>query len=474
MSESSQGLAKGQLSTLDCIAQSLAVGPVFSGALLGGILAGLSGGVGSFVIVITTIGILALGRIVSEFAKRYSGSGTVYEFIARSLGQRAAVFAATAYHAAVISLAGLGIGIIGGLLLRDFLNSHAGIDLPWWVCSLIVLAFLFVVNVVGVKVSIKAQLVLIILSIIPFILLFVAVVADGGADVGAAGNSFDSFNPGNIAEGGSIFKGIIFAILMFVGFELSAALGEETKDPKRSIPRAVLSTIVIIAVFYVITQYTLAAGSTAELFDFGPMAEHYLGHFFAIWIELAILLDVLAVGIGFQLAAARGVFSLARDGVLPSGLAKVNARQQPIGGVVTVAVISVIVVLISLAKWGTDLVDPENLPDLFFNQPVFYGGFVGASVIGGMLICAVYALVCLGALKLFATKNPLDLVAAIVALVTVVLGIAAQFIDGLAPAPEAEWSRIAAIIIAVVMLVFAAAAKKDTIAKVAQHATEHE
>ncbi|MEY2754548.1 MAG: hypothetical protein RJB65_906, partial [Actinomycetota bacterium] len=36
------------------------------------------------------------------------------------------------------------------------------------------------------------------------------------------------------------------------------------------------------------------------------------------------------------------------------------------------------------------------------------------------------------------------------------------------------WSRIAAIIIAVVMLVFAAAAKKDTIAKVAQHATEHE
>jgi amino acid transporter len=93
MSTEAPRLASGQLSTIDCVAQSLAVGPVFSGALLGGILAGLSGGVGSFVIVVTTIGMLALGRIVSEFAKRYSGTGTVYEFVARSLGKRAAVFA---------------------------------------------------------------------------------------------------------------------------------------------------------------------------------------------------------------------------------------------------------------------------------------------------------------------------------------------------------------------------------------------
>ena len=98
------GLAKGQLSTIDCIAQSLAVGPVFSGALLGSILAGWSAGAGSFVVVLTAVCILALGRVVSEFAKRYSGTGTVYEFIARSLGKRAAVFAAGTYHAAATAL----------------------------------------------------------------------------------------------------------------------------------------------------------------------------------------------------------------------------------------------------------------------------------------------------------------------------------------------------------------------------------
>ena len=58
---------------------------------------------------------------------------------------------------------------------------------------------------------------------------------------------------------------------MFVGFELSAALGEETKDPKKSIPRAVLATIGVVAVFYLITQYTLAIDradeSVAHLYD---------------------------------------------------------------------------------------------------------------------------------------------------------------------------------------------------------------
>ena len=75
--------------------------------------------------------------------------------------------------------------------------------------------------------------------------------------------------------------------------------------------------------------------TTPDLGDFVSMGEAYLNHFFGVWIELAILLDVLAVGIGFQLAAARGVFSLARDGVLPKALASTNKRSQPIGGVVT-------------------------------------------------------------------------------------------------------------------------------------------
>ena len=80
-------LAGGQLSTVDCVAQSLAVGPVFSGGVLGGLLAFvLAPGAGPFVILLTTVGVLGIGWTLSEFAKRYSGSGTVYEFTIDMVG----------------------------------------------------------------------------------------------------------------------------------------------------------------------------------------------------------------------------------------------------------------------------------------------------------------------------------------------------------------------------------------------------
>lgn len=468
MSTEAPRLASGQLSTIDCIAQSLAVGPVFSGALLGGILAGLSGGVGSFVIVITTIGLLALGRIVSEFAKRYAGTGTVYEFIARSLGKRAAVFTAGVYHAAATALAGPGIAIVGGLLAHSFFNDHLGLDLPWWLWALVIATLIFVLNILGVQASMKVQLGLIVLSVLPFLLLFIAVVIDGGP----GGNSLSSFNPANEVEGGSVFKGILFAILMFVGFELSAALGEETKDPKRSIPRAVLSTVLIVGVFYVITQYTLAVGSTAEIFDFAPLAQEYVGRWVAIWIELAVLLDVIAVGIGFQLAAARGVFSLGRDGVLPRGLAKTNAKQLPVAGSLTVYVITLVLTLWALIKYGTDLIDPAG-PDAFFNYHVI-NAFLGTTVVGGMLICFVYLLVCLGAARNFTLKNPIDIAAMVLGLATCVLGITAQFVEGTKPAPAYEWGRTFGIVLVVIIAIWAAVSKKDAVERVAQHAIEHE
>ena len=85
-----------------------------------------------------------------------------------------------------------------------------------------------------------AAVVIIVASLIPFLIL---IVSDRDRRRRRAGNSVSSFNPSNVAEGGSVFKGLLFAILMFVGFELAAALGEETKDPKKSIPTAVLATI---------------------------------------------------------------------------------------------------------------------------------------------------------------------------------------------------------------------------------------
>ncbi len=468
MSVDAPKLASGQLSTVDCVAQSLAVGPVFSGGVLGGLIAlFLAPGAGPFVILATTVGVLGIGWTLSEFAKRYAGSGTVYEFVAHSLGKRVAAFSAGVYHLAAITLAGPGIAIIGGLWAKAFFDNHMGLEVPWWVWALIVAVLMYAANVLGVQISVKAQLVLIVLSIIPFLVLAVKVIADGGP----GGNSLDSFNPGNVAEGGSVFKGLLFAILMFIGFELAGALGEETKDPRRSIPRAVVATILIVGAFFLITQYSLAIGDPAAGGDFSVLADIYLNRFFAVWIDLAILLDILAVGIGFQVAAARGLFTLSRDGLLPAQLSKLNAKSLPAMASLVILVITVATTLIALAKYGTGLFDPAG-PVHALNFEAF-NGFLIASRIGGFLICIVYVLLCVGALKNFATRKPLDLIAAIIGLATVVLAIYSQFWDETAPVASELWGRHLALILLVVAAVWALASKKEAIDNVGQHTVHH-
>jgi amino acid transporter len=464
-----------KLTTIDCVAQSLAVGPIFSAAALGGILGGaLAPGAGPAVIWITLIGILGIGYVVSEYAKRYAGSGTVYEYIAHTLGKRAAVAAAGAYHIGVIALGGPGIAIIGGINLRLFFLAHTGLDWPWWTWALIVEAIIVAVNVIGVQISVRTQLTIIGVSLIPFLIMAIAVIADGGP----SGNSLKSLNPGNVAPGGSIFKGLLFAILMFVGFELAAALGEETANPKKSIPQAVLATILIVAVFYLLTQYvgTIGSGGAKQIpFDFGPIAQEYVGRWLSVLVELAVVLDIIAVGIGFQAAGARGIFTLSRDGLLPKPLARVNARRVPANASYVVGVISVVAVFISLAKYKTGaLLDPQGnvaLPEKAFNA------FLVVSTIGAFVIAIIYVVLCIGGLKMFLRgKNVPGVVAALVGLATAGGGVAAQFISGTAPTGDALWGRhlgLVALGVVAAWLLANHVMHPDRVDAAGQHALQH-
>jgi amino acid transporter len=464
-------LSGAKLTTVDCIAQSLAVGPIFSAAAIGGALAGLSGGVGPFVVVITTIGILAIGYVVSELAKRYSGSGAVYELIAHTASKPAGVFGAACYYLALLSL-GTALPIIGGITANGFFNAHMSIDLPWWVWGLAILAIIVATNVVGVRISVKAQLAIIALSAIPFMILCVVIIAKGGS----GGNTFNVFNPSKVAAGGSVFKGLLFAILMFVGFEMAAALGEETANPKKSIPAAVLSTIVIVTGFYLITQYagTIGSGGPDKLpFDFPALATHYINSKFAVLIELAILLDIIGIGIGMCAAVSRGLFTLSRDGLLPNPLGKVDRKNNPTIAVYLFGAIALVALFVSLAKYGTSFPKaPDGTPA---GPPDALNAFLVLSTIGSMMFCVVYVLLCVGAAK--ALRSPKVLLAAIIGIVTAGGGLLAQFISGTAPIGDALWGRHLAIALVVIVgawLALLLSSRRDRVDRAASFALQHE
>jgi amino acid transporter len=181
-----------------------------------------------------------------------------------------------------------------------------------------------------------------------------------------------------------------------------------------------------------------------------------------VLIELALLLDIVAVGVGITAAASRGLFTVARDGLLPAPLTKVNNREVPIVATCTVLVAMLVVIVAALIKYGDDAGSAFLM-------------FLITSTIGGMLICLTYAMLCLGGLKIL-SSNPVSVVAGVIGLATAVGGFLAQFIEGTAPTGDALWGRHIGLVLLVLVaawLAYNVSTKRDKVNAAADHALQH-
>jgi amino acid transporter len=470
------GRSGSRLRTIECVAQSLALGPLFSATVLGVMVAQRAGGVGPFVMVIATIGVLGLGWLLSELARRITGSGTVYESAALTLGRAPAVFTAGAYHLGAIALY-TGVPIIGGILLKTICADHFGFDPPWWVAAGTVLVITIGLNLAGVQLAVRTQLLLVTAAAVPILILAVAVIREGGA----TGNTADVFNPSTVNETSDIFTALLLAILMFVGFELSGALGEETARPNRSIPLAMLAAILLSGAFYVITQYTVAIGgpstTTWAFDDFPALGNEYVGGWLGTSIELAIFADVVAIGIGFAAATSRGLFSVARDGLLPSRLADLNRESAPRAATLVVGGAGTAVILLSLLVYG--VAAPEDSAGLATGPPDATAAFEIALTVGAFVICVVYVLLALGGIVYFTLRErvPGAALAGLVGLAVAAAGVVAQFVDVTEPIAQDRAGRnlgIALLVVAAVWMIGSVVFNRHAVRRAASHATRHE
>src|SRR5437763_9194631 len=73
--------------------------------------------------------------------------------------------------------------------------------------------------------------------------------------------SFAPFEPSHITNGMSgLAAGFPLAVYIFIGWENSAALAEETGNPRRNVPRAVFTSVVIMGISYLVFAYATVSG----------------------------------------------------------------------------------------------------------------------------------------------------------------------------------------------------------------------
>ncbi|MGW5744076.1 APC family permease [Amycolatopsis sp. NPDC003861] len=397
----------GSLKLVDAIAQSVGViGPVFSIAFLVPLLVGLNasgsgaGAAAPLSVAIAAVGVLGLGWIVSEYTKRIQAAGSLYDYVTDGLGKRIGAAAGFLYYAGILAL-GAGILVMIGGTIHDTLQAEFGITpLPEAGWDLLLLIGLSVVLYLGVALSTRAQLVLALVSFAVVLVFFVVVIAK----VGAANDVPKAFTPGTSPQGfGGVLFGVLYGVLLFTGFETAANLGEETTHPKRDIPRAVLISVLTVAVFYVVGSYSQVAGyhfdldtlgknAGAPLFGLaGPVSDGGFGSVLVRrLLELVVLLDMLAVLIGCAVAASRGMFALARDRRLPAALGRVSRRGTPLAAAAVVVAVHA-VVLVLTATWTGLLAQPE--------MPHYVAVFSWGSTFGGFSLAVIYLLMSAGALR---------------------------------------------------------------------------
>src|SRR5260221_296972 len=149
---------------------------------------------------------------------------------------------------------------------------------------------------------------------------------------GRGGFTFTPFFPNHALSSTGLFLGVVFAIFSFTGFESVAPLAEESRHPRRNLPRAIMLSIIIMGVFYILTAWGTVVGwgtnSVTSLISSSQNPVFVLGQ--RLWggawllILFSLLNSVVAVSIACNNASTRVFFGIARSGVLPQTLVTVQ------------------------------------------------------------------------------------------------------------------------------------------------------
>ena len=460
-------LGEAKLSLIDVVAQSVGfMGPVFSAAFIIPLIIGVNfaargaGTSAALAVLFAGIGVFALGWIVAQYAKRIHAAGSLYDYVTEGLGSTVGAAAGWLYYGGTIILT-TGLGVLLGGFVHDNLLPTLGIDdpvLPIWLWDVVFALLLFVVLYFGVQISTRVQLTLALISMAVVLIFFITVIIDLG-DANDFGKAFDP-NPADGFSG--IMFGVLYGVLIFVGFETAANLAEETANPKRAIPRAVLGAVVLVSIFYLIAAYVEVAGfgfdlaiitspevAGAPLFALGAPGTEFGSEFWLKALMIVVFLDMLAVYVGAAVASTRGVFAMARDRRLPGAFASVSSRFGTPSGAIAL-LIAVQALLIVASEW-TEIFALEGLPH-------YFALFAWCSTFGGFALLVVYLLMSIGALaKLNLQPSPVSVaIASIVGIAITGAAIWGSFYQ--VPVPTI-WAPRYAVIWFVIGLVYMAIVK---------------
>ncbi|WP_180357884.1 APC family permease [Streptomyces sp. NP160] len=290
---------------------------------------------------------LLLAAPMAGLARHLPSAGGLYTYVSAGIGPRAGFMTGWLYGVSV-SIVPAALAAFTGAVLQDELSSAYGVSVPWWVYAAVILAVCFLCAYRGIGISIKFLVVMTCFEMA----VGLGLALTGLFSPGPGGVNVDGFNPANISSSSGFFLAVVLSIFAFTGFESAAAVGEESRDPRRIIPRAITGSLVLIGLFYVVTAWGLQVGwGTSDLpaLAASPTAPAFvladrLWNGASLVVLIALVNSGLGVCIACTTSATRTLYGIARTGALPQALVKVHPRlRTPVTAVVLQSAVALVV-----------------------------------------------------------------------------------------------------------------------------------
>ncbi len=349
------GLARRSVSPFEVGAQSIA--NVAPSAVIAFGPAGMAASAGNgawFSFFLGTLIVLVIAYSIVIFTRRRAGAGSLYSLVRPALGPKGAFLTGWALFVGVIGIASGSLAGAGFFLSRVL--DSVGISLFESVGGQIILDVLLLLGaiyltVTSVRLSARVSAFLEVLSIALIVVCLVVIFFKSGHVIDTNQLKLSG------ATGDGIVFAIVLAILGFVGFEGAAALGEESTDPFRVIPRAIVGSAFFAGFLYIFATYTQVAqfkgGAAALAKSASPMDE--LTDQWGLsslhpFLDFGFAASFFAVVVACITVGARLLFGMGNEGIVPGwfGVAHPKHRTPAHALFVVVPIVAVPTIVVLL------------------------------------------------------------------------------------------------------------------------------
>ncbi|WP_294735139.1 APC family permease [uncultured Pseudomonas sp.] len=317
---------------------------------------------------------MSYGRMASAFPV----AGSAYSYVRKAISPKLGFIAGWAVLLDYLFLP-MAIWLIGAAYLHSAFPS-----VPQWVWVLAFIGVTSVINIIGLKLAngINALLMLVqFLVLVAFVALCIHYI---GGDASKPLWTITPFFNGQM-QMPLIMSGAAIACYSFLGFDAVSTLTEETRDPRRTIPRAImLITLIGGLVFVGVSYFVQIAHPSFEFTDVDSaayeIARNIGGDLFVSIFLIGLIVGQFASGLSAQASGSRLLFAMGRDGVLPkSFFGTLHARfGTPVNSILLCAVVALLALKLDVTTSTSFINFGAFLAFSLVNLSVIFHYWIGA------------------------------------------------------------------------------------------------